>query len=201
MSQYLTWEELGEIFKGIESTDESIRFQAISRLVENYKRLIYFIIRKSYLTKNPDAIEDIYCTTIVNILTSIQKKSIEDFKNIKMFNGWVIRITKNQASQSQQKEINESIKSQNAEIDEYKEEDIFLNIEKDFSHLNKELSLLSEREKEVLRLDIEEEMSFAEIGNALNITTGNARQISFRIRHKLKKNLWQYYALPDSTKP
>lgn len=158
-------------------------------VVKDYIRLVYFFAKKS-LSQQED-VDDIVQETFLKAMKAYNKFT---FKSEGELKSWLLTICRHLiADMFNSKKNNLSIEQHNIEL--FEESDVAelldaqINHEKDIKKVKKRLKSLKLVEQEIIRLRINEEMSFKEIGKALGAKEPAVKMRFYRAIIKLKESL------------
>jgi RNA polymerase sigma-70 factor (ECF subfamily) len=158
-------------------------------VVKDYIRLVYFFAKKS-LSEQED-VDDIVQETFLKAMKAYNKFK---FKSEGELKSWLLTICRHLiADMFNSKKNNLSIDQHNIELFEESDVEELLDAqithEKDIKKVKKRLKNLKPVEQEVIRLRINEEMSFKEIAKALGAKEPAVKMRFYRAIIKLKESL------------
>jgi len=159
------------------------------KVVSDYIRLVYFFARKSL--SQPDDIDDVVQETF---LKSMRAYDNFDFKSEGQLKSWLLTICRHVITDMFRKNKNHlSIEQDNIQLfDDSDVEDLLdaeITQEQDVKKVKQQLKKLKPVEKEIIRLRVNEEMSFGEIASALGSKEANVKMRFYRSIVKLKESL------------
>ena len=184
--------------KNSENDDQLIRKvqegdnYAFDLLVKRYQRKIYFLAYR--MVKNHDNADDIAQDTFINAYTAIKS-----FKAGYSFYTWLYRICMNLSinflkrqkfviPESQFEEEKSPLERESTRVDA---SDHLASKELEIK-IDRALNTLPPKFKSVLILRIYEDLSYEEIAQTLNISTGTVMSRLFRAREKMQEMLKEY---------
>ena len=156
--------------------------QAFEELViRHQKSLYYFVLR---VLKNPLDAED----TVQKIFW-LAHKNIKGFRADATFKTWLYRIGINQCHNFfRQKKIRDTISVDDIPITDSKaDQERDVSDKERLAHLQKAVERLPNKQRMVVTLRINQELSFEEIGKVLNIRANSAKVNFHHAVEKLKK--------------
>jgi RNA polymerase sigma-70 factor (ECF subfamily) len=159
------------------------------KVVSDYIRLVYFFARKSL--SQPDDIDDVVQETF---LESMRAYDNFDFKSEGQLKSWLLTICRHVITDMFRKNKNHlSIEQDNIQLfDDSDVEDLLdaeITQEQDVKKVKQQLKKLKPVEQEIIRLRVNEEMSFGEIASALGSKEANVKMRFYRSIVKLKESL------------
>lgn len=159
------------------------------KVVSDYIRLVYFFARKSL--SQPDDIDDVVQETF---LKSMRAYDNFDFKSEGQLKSWLLTICRHVITDMFRKNKNHlSIEQDNIQLfDDSDVEDLLdaeITQEQDVKKVKQQLKKLKPVEQEIIRLRVNEEMSFGEIASALGSKEANVKMRFYRSIVKLKESL------------
>lgn len=150
---------------------------AFDELFTRYRKRVYGFISKKI--HDPKTVEDLFQTTFLKL-----HRSREHYEPGRLFSAWLFTICRNVIFDHLRKE-----KRAKQHRDQASEETplIEFSTEKpDPQEKDEVLSLVSEKQRELLKLRYEEELAFEQIAVRMNTTAGNIRQMISRTVRSLK---------------
>jgi len=166
---------------------------AFQRLVDDYKRLVYNIVFK--MTANDADREDICQDVFVKVY-----QHLAGFQHESKLSTWIARIAHNTCINSLKKKkvpLFDDFAAEGESIDTlfaHEETPADFASDEDLSQrLETEMAKLPPRFRTILALYHIEEMSYAEIGEIMNMPDGTVKSYLFRARKLLKERLVDKY--------
>lgn len=158
-------------------------------VVSDYIRLVYFFARKS-LSQQED-VDDVVQETFLKAMKAYENFN---FKSEGQLKSWLLTICRHVITDMFRKNKNHlSIEQNNIQLfDESDVEELLdaeITHEKDIKKVKKQLKKLKPVEQEVIRLRVNEEMSFGEIAKALGSKEPAVKMRFYRSIVKLKESL------------
>ncbi len=152
------------------------RERAFSQLLDQYQERLYWHIRKLVVThENAD---DVLQNTFIRIY-----KSLPNFKQNSSLHTWMYRIAYNESLrflEKNKKELNSSV----AELHEKHLKDLFaseyFNANEVTTKLQKVLSLLSEKERNIFQMKYYDDLKFREISEILTLKEGTVKTLYYK---------------------
>lgn len=151
--------------------------EAFDELFHRYRARVYGYLFKK--VKDPRSVEDLFQATFLNL-----HRSREHYQKGRLFSAWLFTICRNAVIDFRRKE------SRGVQITDQDPNDLTIPIETSdpkSDNLKEVLSLVSEKQRELLKYRYEEELEFEEIAASMNTTAANVRQMISRTIRKIKK--------------
>ncbi len=156
-----------------------MRRKAVEKVIED--NLDYLVRFACYRLGNHSDAEDLVYEAILRLL----EKDVSTIKpgGVRMY---LFRIVYNMCLDKSRAKTLETIPVENLEIPDSQEAD---SATKDIDRINSTLAGLRERESEIIRMNVIDGLSFADIGNILSIPTSTAKSRYKAGMEKLRKQL------------
>jgi len=164
------------------SLDNSDHFLCLTRRYES--KLLHYIMRLSKFRSEEasDILQDVFVKTYYNL---------NEFDDSLKFSSWIYRITHNQTiSEIRKKSVRPSVPFEKEDIDRFEDAlDISKEIDDSFDKekINKALSLLDEKYREVLVLRFLDEKDYVEISDILKKPISTVGNLILRGKKLFKK--------------
>jgi len=156
--------------------------QFFAPIYEKYHNSIFRYVHKR--VDEAEIANDITSCVFVKALSALNKY---EFRGVP-FSSWLFRIAKSELYQSfRDKKANRTVNIDSVTIVKMVDEFCDDNKEENRQELLKNLSLLKEKELQLIELRFFEKKSFKEIGNILGLTENNVKVKTFRAISKLRK--------------
>lgn len=164
------------------SLDNSDHFLCLTRRYES--KLLHYIMRLSKFRREDagDILQDVFVKTYYNL---------NEFNNDLKFSSWIYRIAHNQTiSEIRKKSVRPSLSFEKEDIDRFEDAfDITKEIDDSFDKekINKALSFLDEKYREVLVLRFLDEKDYVEISDILKKPVSTVGNLILRGKKLFKK--------------
>lgn len=153
---------------------------AFQQLVNLYKERLYWHIRN--MVKNHDDANDVLQNTFIKVFRNIKK-----FKGDSKLFSWMYRIATNEAItflNSKARKMNISNEELQEKLIDNLESDVYFEGEKIQLQLQKAISTLPEKQRQVFNMRYFQEMKYQEIAEILQVTEGSLKS---NYHHAAKK--------------
>ncbi|QBK25898.1 RNA polymerase sigma factor [Ureibacillus thermophilus] len=171
--------------------DEELRYirqilagdkRAYIHIINQYKNPLYATILR--MTKNPQTAEDMLQEVFIKVYERLPK-----YDQKGPFKSWLYRIAINHCIDELRKKRIQTEQMEEAIIQSNETPEVVLLQNEKSRELEKMLSTLPEEERIILLLRYTNDLSYAEISDALGISIMDVRNKLYRAKKKLRKNV------------